>query len=413
MNKKPFYNLLVFALATFIFMFLVEATDADSRLTLAEELQQVLDTELLNHNGIGVSAAAIIPGQKPWLGTSGVSHGTTSITTDMLFGIGSNTKNFMAALILHLVEEGKLSLEDQVSKFLPNYPNINSAITIRQLLNHTSGIYNITEHPSIWDTIFANSLRLWTPEEILSNFVLAPYFDPGTGWHYSNTNYTLLGMIVEVITESKVSTELRNRFFKPLGLARTFLDIEEPITGVLAHRWYDFSGDGIPEDISFIFRTSEFSAYWTAGAMFSTAEDVAKWSQALFRGNVLSQASLDQMLTFHSPTPGEPQMIGYGLGTVKFAPELVDGEEAYGHGGWVFGYSTAMAFLPDYNVSISILLNVNNDNCLAAIANGLVQVVTNYLSHRKSMPCIPLLLLGKREGRFNSSLLSYSKSTKY
>lgn len=394
MNKKPFYNLLVFALATLIFMFLAEAADAGSRLTLAEELQQVLDTQLLNHNGIGVSAAVIIPGQKPWLGTSGVSHGTTSITTDMLFGIGSNTKNFMAALILQLVEEGKLSLEDQVNKFLPNYQNINSAITIRQLLNHTSGIYNFTEHPSVWDTIFANSLRLWTPEEILSNFVLAPYFPPGTGWHYSNTNYTLLGMIVEVITGSKVSMELRNRFWEPLGLTKTFFDIEEQISTVIAHRWYDFFGDGTPDDISFLPRTAEFSAYWTAGAMFSAAEDVARWSQALFRGNVLSQTSLDQMLTFHSPTPGEPQMIGYGLGTVKFVPELVAWEEAYGHGGWVFGYSTAMVFLPEYDVSISILLNVNNDDCLSSIANGFVEVLTNYLSHRIPIPSIQLLLLG-------------------
>jgi len=99
------------------------------------------------------------------------------------------------------------------------------------------------------------------------------------------------------------------------------------------------------------------------------------------------------MLTFHSPTPGEPQMIGYGLGTLKFAPELVAGEEAYGHGGWVFGYSSAMAFLPDYNVSISILLNLNNEDCLAAIASGFVEVIKNYLSRSKSMPWIPLLLL--------------------
>ncbi len=393
MIKRPILYLLIFALEVFSLLFCLYTADANSRRTLSEELQDVLDTELANHNAIGVSAAVIIPGRETWLGTSGVSHETTSITTDMLFGIGSNTKNFMAALILQLAEEGELSLEDQLGQYLPNYPNINSTITIRQLLNHTSGIYNFTEHPSVWDTIFANRLKLWTPEEMLTSFVLPPYFPPGTGWHYSNTNYTLLGMIVEVITESKVSTELRNRFWNPLGLSRTFFDIEEPITGVYAHRWYDITGDGIPDDISFLFRISEFSAYWAAGAMFSTAEDVAKWSQALFRGKVLSQARLDQMLTFHSPTPGEPQMIGYGLGTLKFAPELVAGEEAYGHGGWVFGYSTVMAFLPEYDVSISIFLNLNNEDCLAAISNGFVEVVTDYLSHRKSMPAIPLLLL--------------------
>ena len=87
-------------------------------------------------------------------------------------------------------------------------------------------------------------------------------------------------------------------------------------------------------------------------------------------------------------------MIGYGLGTVKFAPVLVAGEEAYGHGGWVFGYSTVMAFLPDYNVSIAILLNLNNDDCLTAMTNGLVEAVIDYLSRRKPMPWMPLLLLG-------------------
>jgi D-alanyl-D-alanine carboxypeptidase len=396
MDKKPFHNLLVSVLVAFNIMFLVEAVLADPGATLAEELQQVLDTELVKHDGKGVSAAVIIPGRKPWLGTSGISHAAVAITPDMLFGIGSNTKNFMAALILQLAEEGKLSLEDQLNQYLPDYANINNTITIRQLLNHTSGVYNITEHPSFWDTIFANRFKVWTPEALLTQFVSQPYFPPGTGWHYSNTNYTLLGMIVEAVTASQVSTELRNRFWGPLGLARTFLDIEEPIpvTEVLAHRWYDFFGDGTPDDISWLPRISEFSAYWTAGAMFSTAEDVAKWSQALFRGHVLSRASLDQMLTFHSPTPGEPQMIGYGLGTLKFAPGLVAGEEAYGHGGWVFGYSTAMAFLPDYDVSIVILLNVNNEDCLAAMANGLVEAVTDYLSRTKPMPWMPLLLLG-------------------
>ena len=393
MKKKLFLNLLVLALLAFNVMFWFDVAAADSSLTLAEKLQQVLDTELARHNGIGVSAAVIIPGRPPWQGVSGVSHGTTSISSDMLFGIASNTKNFIAALILQLAEEGKLSLEDPLSKYLPSYPNIDSTITIRQLLNHTSGIHDFIKHPSIWDTIFANPMRLWTPEEILANFILQPYFSPGTGWHYSSTNYILLGMIVEVVTGSKVSTELRNRFFDPLGLTRTFFDIEEQITGVIAHRWYDYFGDGTPDDISFLPRTSEYSAYWTASAIFSTADDLARWLQALFRGNVLSQFSLDQMLTFHSPTPGEPLIIGYGLGIVKIAPELVAGEEAFGHSGWVFGYSTAMVYFPEYDVSIAILLNKNDENCLAAMADALIRVVIDYLSHSKAMPWIPLLLL--------------------
>ena len=98
------------------------------------------------------------------------------------------------------------------------------------------------------------------------------------------------------------------------------------------------------------------------------------------------------MLTFHSPTPGEPLMIGYGLGTVKFLPVLFAGEEAIGHGGWVFGYRTAMAFFPEYDVSMSILMNENNDACIIAIADALIRVVLDYLSQSKAMPWIPLLL---------------------
>ncbi|MDB4442498.1 beta-lactamase family protein [bacterium] len=149
MKKKLFLNLLVFALAVFSFLFWFDTADAISSRTFATKLQQVLDTEIERNNGIGVSAAVIIPGRTPWHGVSGVSHGTTSITTDMLFGIGSNTKNFMAALILQLAEEGKLSLEDPLSKYLASYPNIDSTTTIRQLLNHTSGIYHFTDHPSV------------------------------------------------------------------------------------------------------------------------------------------------------------------------------------------------------------------------------------------------------------------------
>jgi D-alanyl-D-alanine carboxypeptidase len=361
--------------------------------TLADELQQVLDTELVRRNGVGYSAAVIIPGRTPWYGVSGVSHGTTSITGNMVFGIASTTKSFIAALVLQLAEEGKLSLEDPLSNYIPGYPNIDGTATIRQLLNHTSGIHDFIHHPSIWDTIFANTLKLWEPEEILTTFVLQPYFSPGAGWHYSSTNYILLGMIVEVITGSKVSTELRNRFFTPLGLSRTYFDVEEQVAGDIAHRWYDISGDGIPDDISFLIRTSEFSAYWTASAIFTTAADLAKWSHALFRGNVLRQSSLEQMLAFHSPTPGEPLISGYGLGTIKVAPEIISGEEAIGHEGWIFGYSSVMLYFPEYEVSMSILMNKNDQMGLAAIASAFIEVVKKHLGRNRAMPWIPILLL--------------------
>jgi D-alanyl-D-alanine carboxypeptidase len=135
----------------------------------------------------------------------------------MLFDIGSTGKNYVAALILQLVEEGRFTLEDPLRKWLPDYPNIDNNITVRQMLNHTSGIYDIVKNSrSPWQMAY-KSTKMWTQEQILADLVDKPYFTPGNGWHYSSTNYILLRMIVEKVTGLKVSESYCQMLCMTLG----------------------------------------------------------------------------------------------------------------------------------------------------------------------------------------------------
>ena len=343
----------------------------ESKQTTSESFQEVLDNNLKTFNGTGVSASVVFQNQDIWSGTSGVSFGTTPITQDMIFGVGSVTKTFIAALCLQLADEGAFTLEDSLHKWLPDYPNIDNSITIRQLLYNTSGINNITDNTALWDSVFNDPTKLWTPEEIILSFLDEPYSTPGAGWFYSNTNYILLGKIINEVTGSMVSTELRNRFFEPLDLNSTFFDVEETLPSNIAHGWFDLSGNGSYDDISLIPRTGISSVLWTSGAIFSTAEDLANWSSALFQGNVISQFSLDQMLTSCCTLPGTTD-VGLGMGVFLIGPSNNAGVELIGYTGRTFGYLTSLFYLPDYGISVVVIINEDNSGLLDAITTDLI-----------------------------------------
>jgi D-alanyl-D-alanine carboxypeptidase len=294
----------------------------------------------------------------------------------MLFLVSSITKTYTAATILQLVEEGTLSLSDSLHSWLPSYANIDSTITIRQLLDHTSGVFDYYEHPAFFDSIMADPGRAWTPEQTLT-FVLEPSFSPGSEWDYSNTNYILLGMIIEEATGSTVAEEFRSRFLTPLGLQETFMSVEEELGGPVAHGWFDIDGDEILDDvIESMPMTAFMSIEWTAGAMFSSSRDLTRWTEALFSGEILTQASLDEMLTFHSLSIPGNVYDGYGLGVGRF---VVAGHRAYGHGGETPGYRSLMVHMPESGVSITVLMNEVNGACLFSVTEGLVQTVQDYL----------------------------------
>jgi D-alanyl-D-alanine carboxypeptidase len=354
---------------------------SEPELPFVKELQDALDNGLKKYNGKGISATVVVPGYKMWIGVSGVSHGTTPIKPDTLFDAGSITKNFVAALTLKLVEEGRLALDDPLHKWLPDYPNIDNTITIRQLLNHTSGVYSL-KGPSVLRPILKNPKRFWTPQEVITTFVRNPHFRKGTAWHYSNTGYILLGMIINKATGSKLSTELRNRFWNPLGLDSTFFAVEEVLPENIAHGWIDLNGDKVLDDFSVFPRTALYSLLWAAGGVFSTSEDLAKWAHALFHeGRVVSKGSLDQMLAFHSPIPRRPITAGYGLGVERYTPRFFNGLEIWGHAGNAPGYFAFIWYLPEYGLSIGLISNREQQRefYLLLLINDLLSVITSNL----------------------------------
>ena len=338
--------------------------------TLAQQLQDALETQQTSLNLTGVSAAVIVPGQGTWLGASGESNPETGdpVTPDMLFWIASISKTFTSALILQLAEEEKLTLEDPLHAWLPSYPNIDSTITIRQLLNHTSGIYDHMASPSIEPSFLADPARYWKPEEVLAAFVHDPYFEAGTSWKYSNTNYLLLGMIAEKATQSDLPTEMQNRFGDPLQLDNTHFMWSEALPDNFIHPWYDLDGDGTSDDLLDFYGTASWSIVWAAGGFISTVEDVATWAKHLYEADVLSQASLDQMLTFRSAALGFPA-TGYGLGVVRYS---LFGKELWGHSGGLTGYSSLVMYVPEDGISVAVCINEQAADRLS-IAVGLLK----------------------------------------
>jgi D-alanyl-D-alanine carboxypeptidase len=341
---------------------------------LADKLQTVLDSTLAATGTMGVSVAVIMPDGKLWTGVSGLSHPDTPITKDMLFDMGSTGKNLMAGLVLDLVDNGLLSLDEPISKYLPSFPNVDGKITIRQLLNHTSGLYMWVEHPDSpintpFDQIEFD--RWWTTDEMFSTLGGAPYFAPGEGWHYTQAGFQLARMIVEKITGSPAPVEIQKRLLDSLDIHGMLLDMKEPVSPRyrIAHAWYDTNKDGIPEDISGKSRNwinSLSGIYY-----FTTMESLARWLRGLYDGKVLSKASLDEMLDFYAPLPDEG-LAGYGLGTEHFIMGTV---EMWGHKGSIFGYRTGVYHLPQFNITIALAINSDSDEKGFAMFGSIIEAV--------------------------------------
>lgn len=325
----------------------LKAQEVDSG--LAATLQQKLEEQLGNTGAPGISAALWMEGEGLWRGATGISGSDGSpVTSDLRFGIASITKTFVATLILRLQEEGKLSLDDSLHSWLPRSPWLVGETTIRQLLNHTSGIYNFWTHPTFWDRIREDLGHHWTHEEILATFMDRWYFWPGTRYQYSSTNYTLLGRIAEA-ADGPVEQSLRDRFWTPLDLKSFYLAGYEAETGERAVGWADLDSDGIAEDAAHWYAPAMHSVKWTTGGLFATAADVTIAGRELLLGTLVSPESLQEMLTF-VPTAGD----GYGLGIIRFrSMDTV----FYGHSGNTVGYSSFFVCSPERRVCATALLN--------------------------------------------------------
>jgi D-alanyl-D-alanine carboxypeptidase len=333
------FNKSIFFLAATVLISTVGFSQSFSPQTEAR-LQSKLDSLQAAMGVQGISACVFYPNQGFWKGVSGFSHAAVPIVPEMRFGIASNSKLFTAVALLKAQELGLISLDDSLSKWLPPMPNIAPEISLRQLLNHTSGVFDITNIPGYADSILNDPNRIFQPEEVVG-WVQAPLFPPGTGWSYSNTNYHLAGMVFEAAAGIPLEKFLRDNILLPNGLNATFFPIFDSISGTVARPWQNnLSIFNIP-------RTSLETAAWAAGAMYSTAEDMNRWYQQLLGGQILSASSRAEMLGFTGTA-------NYGLGIQSIA---IQGRMCYVHGGNIRGYRSFMLFDVETDAVISVLVN--------------------------------------------------------
>jgi len=265
-------------------------------------------------------------------------------TKDSVFRIGSITKQFTAAMIMKLVEEGKLSLDDSVQKHVPTFPKKKHPVTVRNLLNHTSGIRSYTSQKDRWRKVSRLDL---SHEKLLDVFAKEPLqFAPGTRWHYSNSGYYLLGMIIEKVTGTTYQKHLRRAITAPLGLAHTHFDDSRRIIRNRA-RGYDVRDRGT-RNADFISMKQPFAA----GGLVSTSGDLRKWAQAFIAGNVVRAATRDQMTT--RTVIANEQKVDYGLG---FAIGDIGGRKVIAHSGSINGFSSDIRAFPSSGVVVVVLAN--------------------------------------------------------
>ena len=286
----------------------------------------------------GITFAAVRDGALLWTGADGRQRDAlTSLAADDPLVIGSVTKTFVAATVLQLVEEGRLELDDAVRDHLPGMSSVSAEITIRQLLDHTSGLADVFNDRTR-KGLENDPEHAWTTAEVFET-LHAPWYGPGQGWAYANTNYFLLGLVVERVTGSSLATELDERFLVPLELDHTRL-----LTGA--------TDDGGP------LAPAWATIFWASGSMTASAADLARWGDALYGGDILSTRSRAAMTALNSND--------YGMGLQRLH---LPGAEGYGHTGLLNTYTSLLIHLPEHDLTLALLVNrsdVNIGSMLAA-----------------------------------------------
>ncbi|MFG1621576.1 serine hydrolase domain-containing protein [Kribbella sp. NPDC049227] len=276
--------------------------------------------------------------------------------------IGGVTKTFTATVVLQLVGDRVLKLNDSVEKWLPGvFPN-GAGITIRQLLNHTSGIYDYAQDERVFAPYFEGGdlTLIFDPREgVRIAAEHGPLYAPGTGWNYSNTNTLLLAMIVEAATGNSFGTELRRRIFKPLGLDHTSYPTTSAIPGSYVHGYWIIGG---PDPVDFTSLSPTLLG--AAGAILSNPEDVTRFYRALLRGHLLKPAQLRAMQTIDAVATDPPGSIdsgipggGWGLGLLR---ETFPCGDAWGHDSEIPGYMTAAWSSEDGSRQVVVVVNMDN-----------------------------------------------------
>lgn len=314
----------------------------------------------------GMTVGFVLPDGRSFsvsVGMADLERKTTLEPKDRMLA-GSIGKTFAAAVTLQLVAEGRIKLDDPIERWFgrePWFARLPNAreITLRMLMNHTSGIPEHVLDEKFIAALRANPDKAWKPEELIA-YVLdkKPLFAAGKGWSYADTNYILIGMIFERATGKKLYAEVARRILRPLGLTDTIPSDRRALPGVITgysrpNSPFGFEGRVIVDGKFIINPQME----WTGGGFASTAGDLARWARALYDGKVLGKAELDQMLAGVDATQGRGAGGSYGL-AVQIRSS--DWGTSYGHGGWFPGYLSEMEYFPEKKIAIAVQFNTDN-----------------------------------------------------
>jgi CubicO group peptidase (beta-lactamase class C family) len=302
--------------------------------------------EIVLDNAPGIAVLVARDGKvlfKKGFGIADLSH-NVPVTTTTKFRIGSVTKQFTAAAILKLQEEGRLNVNDKLSKFIPDYPR-GDEVTIHHLLTHTSGIKSFTSKPDFMATATAPA----TVDQMIASFKSDPFdFNPGEKFSYNNSGYFLLGHIIEKVSGKSYGDYLRDAFFEPLGMHDTGVHSS---TAVLQHEatGYNYQGGKTAKALDW-----DMSRAGAAGNLYSTVEDLMRWNEGIFGGKVLSEESLKAAFTPVKLSSGEEPMMSYGYGWMMGERR---GLKTISHGGGLDGWLTMLTRFVDEDLTIVVFHN--------------------------------------------------------
>ncbi|KPK55983.1 MAG: hypothetical protein AMS21_13050 [Gemmatimonas sp. SG8_38_2] len=327
----------------------------------------------------GISVAIGVGDSIAWAGTAGYNDlpRRVPVQIDDRFGVGSITKTMVATVILQLVEEGVLDLDKTPQDYLDleivrAVPNTGTA-TLRQLLNHQSGIPT-WEFQEDWIRLGrGDQMQLgyvWGKTETLEYCTgdLIPATNaPGERYSYSNTNYTLLGLIIEAVTGNDAAAEIRSRILEPLELEDTFLESFEDVPGGYVHHYHyatptfqEVAGvhRGFPEIRPYLVESTagNLSPEWTAGGIVTSASDLVRWAQALRDGDLLGPEMHREMLTFYPPRQPRGGRSQYLQG-ISRTESFFEDYTGLGHGGGTLGFTAGMYWLEDTDIVVVVLTN--------------------------------------------------------
>ncbi|MFF3675179.1 serine hydrolase domain-containing protein [Streptomyces sp. NPDC002120] len=323
-------------------------SDEFPRLTpaVARQLDDAVRKVMTEAKVPGVIVALSAPGKGEYVRAFGVADKATGapMTPGLNMRIGSETKTFTVTALLELVDEGKVALDDPIGKYVAGVPN-GDRITLRQLAEMRSGLFNYSEDEGFFKALTSDPRRPFTPQELLAySFKHPVLFEPGAKFYYDNTNLILLGLVVEKVTGRPLADYIDQEVVKPAGLKHTLFPTGAEFPEPHAHGYTDQTATGKTEDAT----DWNPSWGWAAGAMISDLTDLRSWAKTLATGTLLTPATQAERLKVIDALPG----AGYGLGIFNIHGWI-------GHNGSLPGYESLTVYLPQAQATLVVLLNTD------------------------------------------------------